>query len=170
MRMVVRAGALGHTWAPTASDPVPRRLVAASPDTRRGDEPWVWQLLDLPPDDPVGPGHLAPAGARVLTLTAAGRRLDLAADPESVDATLQEVPLGAAPHALRRSPAEVVVLVALTGRTEVEGTRTLRPGDALVGAGDDEPLDLVLRADAGTSSVAVARLSPLDGRLLGWVP
>lgn len=169
--MIVRDGALGHEWAPPGADNgVLCHQLAACPDTRRSNEPWKWQLLGLAAAEPVGPEDLAPVGARVASLASHERRLDLASDPESVEAFLDRVELGLAASVIQRSPAGVVVLVGLAGVADIDGLGRLSPGDALVAAGEDEPLALAVRA-AGTGAViAVARITPLGGQLLGWVP
>lgn len=170
MRMILRDGALGQDWAPPGGDAVPRRLIAASPDTRRTNEPWLWQLLGLAADDPVSPEGLAPVGAQVVSLTANKRRLDLASDPDSVEARLEPVELRSAIREVQRSQAEVIVLFGLAGKAGIDGERLFGAGDTFVAAGDDEPLRLAVSAVGPGATVAIARITPLDGRALGWVP
>lgn len=151
------------------------REVAASPDTDR-PEPWRWHVRlhtgGRDDEDPPSPG----TGRRVLRLTD-GAALEAVTDPSAVTAEVHVLGdgdngsdrHGGGEQLVERGPGDVVVLLAWGGTVVVEERHTLAEGDALVLAGDDDPLAVGVRREE-TADCAVVRLGPADGGALGWVP
>ncbi len=157
MRLLLRANA--HRILDGESEEI-----AASPDTPNR-ESWQWHIR-LHTGTPALPNGVV--ARPILLQDGSSATLEVAADPEQVDAHSEILPVPA--HAdLVRSQAELMVLLVVGGAALVEGRHLLEERDALVLEGDD-PLRVGIDAAAGSVTVAVIRLHPVGERALAWVP
>jgi hypothetical protein len=162
MRLIMRANA--HRVLPAGDGPDGVEL-ASSPDTIGRPERWLWHIRLLQAPAATGAGADDVRTSR-LDLGGTGT-LEVAFKADDVTAEVELLDL-ADSRLLQRDEAELVALVASSGKTLVEDRHLLAEGDTLVLEGDD-PMSVRVRPTDGRSAVALVRLRSGSGAV-SWVP